>query len=148
MREIITAADIAADRDTVWSVLTDFASYPEWNPFVREVSGDRGVGSRLRVVLQLPGRRPATVRPTITRWEPGRALEWLGRTGIPGVFDGRHRFTLDAVAGGTRFEHAERFSGLLAGLLLRFIGDATREAFEAMNRALRDRAEAAGPAGP
>jgi hypothetical protein len=141
MRGLTTTVDIAADPEAVWSVLTDFAAYPAWNPFVREISGDQTVGARLRVVLELPGRKPMTIRPRITRWEPGRVFEWLGHTGIRGVFDGRHRFTVDGLDDGTKFEQAERFSGLLAAPLLRFIGAATRQGFEAMNLALRNRAE-------
>ena len=36
MREISTYVDIDANRGLVWEVLTDFARYPDWNPYVRE----------------------------------------------------------------------------------------------------------------
>ena len=43
--------------------------------------------------------------------------------------------------GRCRFEHFETFSGLLVAPILWMVGDATRQGFEAMNRALKARAE-------
>jgi hypothetical protein len=40
-----------------------------------------------------------------------------------------------------RFVQEERFTGLLAPLVLRFIEGSTRQGFEAMNLALKARAE-------
>ena len=50
-----TSVDINAGRDAVWDVLTDFASYKEWNPVMRIV-GAREVGTKLAV--HLTGWRP------------------------------------------------------------------------------------------
>jgi hypothetical protein len=42
-------------------------------------------------------------------------LVWLGRLGIPGLFDGKHRFFLEEVdENTTRLIQSERFSGILA----------------------------------
>src|SRR6478735_5948716 len=77
----------------------------------------------------------------LTVVEPGRRLEWLGTMGVPGLFDGRHSFTLTPFGeGGTRLVQAEDFSGALipfTGKLLR----RTEAGFEAMNTALRTRLE-------
>ena len=45
-REMNTQIDIDAPPDSVWSVLTAFKSYGEWNPAIIAVSGDVSVGSQ------------------------------------------------------------------------------------------------------
>jgi len=138
---ITTTIRIAADPDTVWAVLTDFASYPEWNPFITRIEGSPEVGSRLVVRLSPAGGRGMTFTPTVLVATPGRELRWLGKLGIGGLFDGEHFFVLDRDdEGATRLTHGETFSGILVSLM----GGATRKAddgFDAFNRALKRRAE-------
>lgn len=134
---------IAAPSDDVWSILTDFSSYPGWNPFVRQISGRLEVGSRLEVHLAPPGGRAMTIRPTVREVLPGRVLRWLGSLGVPGLFDGEHSFQIEPLGEGqVRFVHSERFSGILVPAIMAFIGKSTRQGFEAMNQALKERAEA------
>jgi hypothetical protein len=127
----------------VWNVLVAFEAFGSWNPFIVSIEGDQSVGSRLRVRLQPPGGRGTTFRPTVTLNEPGRAFGWLGHLGLPGLFDGAHRFEVEGLSGGrTRFVQSESFCGLLVPLLRRSLRTNTLAGFEAMNRALKERAEA------
>ena len=76
------------------------------------------------------------------RIEAEQELSWLGRLFIPGLFDGQHSFELELrPGGGTRFTQSEHFRGVLVPLMGRLLSD-TGKGFEAMNEALRDRAEA------
>lgn len=142
MKAIETEIDICAEGDLVWSVLTDFPAYADWNPFIPQISGDLRRGGRLRVRIVPPGRPAATFRPRIITLQPGRELAWVGRILMPGVFDGCHTFRTAPTGSGTRLYHCERFSGLFAG----FFGETdlavVRSGFEAMNEALRERCEA------
>jgi hypothetical protein len=136
--------EIEAPPDRVWDVLMGFESFGEWNPFIVSIEGDRSIGSKLRVRLRPPGGRTTTFRPTVTASEPARAFGWSGRLGVSGVFDGAHRFDLEALPGDrTRFVQSERFRGVLVPLLRRSLLSKTLAGFEAMNRALAERAEAA-----
>jgi hypothetical protein len=73
---------------------------------------------------------------------PGHRRRWLGRLGIPGVFDAEHSFTITArVEGGVRLSQNERFTGVLVPLMARSLDRHTQPAFEAMNTALKHRAE-------
>ncbi len=134
--------EIEASVERVWETLTDFPSFPSWNPFIRRIEGDLRVGSRLEVFIQSSGTKGMGFRPTLRRLEPGRELRWLGRLGIPGLFDGEHIFEIEpAGAGRTRFTHREVFRGLLVPLLSRSLDRDTTRGFEEMNRALKERAE-------
>jgi hypothetical protein len=141
--ELRAEVEIDADPGTVWDVLVDFGAYPEWNPFIDPIEGDQEVGARLRVRIQPPDSRGMTLKPAVTVNEPGRAFGWLGRLGgVPHIFDGAHRFELEPIDGGrrTRFVQSERFQGILLPFVRGSVLPATLRGFEAMNRALADRA--------
>jgi len=140
--ELHTDIDIEAPPETVWDVLTDLAGYADWNPFIVAAAGSVDVGARLTNRLQPPGGRAMTIKPTVTVADEGSTFEWLGRLGLPGVFDGRHRFELHPTATGTRLVHNESFSGLLVRPLRSSLDTETRAGFVAMNTALRETAEA------
>jgi hypothetical protein len=141
MRELTSQVDIGAPAERVWDVLTDLGAYPEWNPFIRHASGELREGGRLEVVIQPPGRRATTFRPVVVKFERGRELRWLGRLLFRGLFDGEHIHRLEPVGEGrTRYVQSERLSGVLVGVLGRQLDD-TQRGFEAMNEALKARAE-------
>jgi hypothetical protein len=82
-----------------------------------------------------------TFRPTITEVSQRERLEWVGRVLMPGIFDGRHSFRLEAIGDNcTRLTQAEQFSGLLVALTGGILAK-TQAGFESMNQALRVRAE-------
>jgi hypothetical protein len=149
MRSIETAVEIGAPPAQVWQVVTAIDSYPEWNPFIRSLEGELHVGARLRVRIEPPNARGITLRPKLVAFTPNTELRWLGRLGLPRVFDGEHRFELEALDGGrrTRFVHAERFNGVLVPLLGSLLAN-TEAGFAAMNEALRERVETMHPVGP
>jgi hypothetical protein len=84
-----------------------------------------------------------TIKPAVTAVEPAKTFEWLGHLLVRGLFDGRHRFDLEATpAGGTRLVHGEKFSGVLVRFLRKSLDTQTQAGFKAMNAALKTRAEA------
>jgi hypothetical protein len=137
--ELHTEIDIPAAPEEVWSHLTDLAAYAEWNPFIVSAAGSAVVGGRLALRMEPPGGRPVTMRPTVTAADQGGAFEWLGHLGVPGVFDGRHRFELEPTDSGTRLTQREEFTGLLVRPFRRSLDTTTRAGFDAMNDALRRR---------
>ncbi len=67
------------------------------------------------------------------------------KIGEAAVFDGEHSFQLSSITdGGTHFVQREQFRGLLVPLLWDSISTNTKRGFEAMNAALKERAEAEG----
>jgi len=143
VKQLSVTTDISAAPADLWAVLTDLASFPAWNPFITSADGALKPGARLAIRIQPPGGRAMTFRPTVTVLEEGRRLEWLGRLGVPGIFDGRHSFELTALPdGGTRLVQSETFTGVLVPFM-RSVLDSTGAGFAMMNEALRERTEAA-----
>jgi len=142
MQEIRAEIEIAAPAECVWQVFIDFARYPEWNPFIPRLVGEAKIGTRLDVQIQLPGGRALAIRPTVLRLEPNRAMMWIGRLGLPGIFTGQHHFEVESRGPErTTFIQHETFTGLLVPPLLGWLGKSTKQGFEAMNQALKVRAE-------
>jgi hypothetical protein len=141
-REITTHIEIDAPASVVWEILVDFERHPEWNPFIEEISGEAKEGSRLSLTVRPPGGRAMSFEPTVLAAAEARELRWLGRVGLPRIFDGEHRFVLEPQGTArVRLVHAECFRGILVPLLWRSLESRTREGFEQMNRALKARAE-------
>jgi len=140
--ELRTEVEIAAPIEVVWETLTDLATYPDWNPFIVSAQGRAEVGERLTNRMQPPGGTAITFKPTVTVVEPAATLEWLGRLGLPGIFDGRHRFDLTpSEHGGTLVTQSEEFDGILVRFMRTSLDTKTKAGFEAMNAALKARVE-------
>ncbi|HZC99707.1 MAG TPA: SRPBCC domain-containing protein [Actinomycetes bacterium] len=145
-KQLRTHTDIHASPERVWQVLTDFAAYPQWNPFMPQASGSARRGQRLTIRLQPVGGRATTFRPTVLEADPGKQLRWIGRLLVPGLFDGEHSFTIQPLGHGqVRLVQQEQFRGLLVPLLARSLDRRTLPAFEQMNQALKRRAEGEQP---
>ena len=143
MREIRAEVEIQASAERVWQVLTTFAEFPEWNPYLRVTGGSASVGERLVVTVSTPGSPTTTYRSIVETAQPPHELQWIGRLGVPGLIDGRYRFEIAPLSPGrVRLVQTERFRGLFVAVAFYFgMGDATHRGFEQMNDALRRRAE-------
>jgi hypothetical protein len=138
------AVEIHAPADTVWSVLTETAAYPDWNPYVLAIDGELVEGQRVDVtILQEDWRGPLTVSPRIVRMEAGSMLHWHGSAVTTGLHETDHYFSVEPIGPRrTRLVQREEFRGWLAGRLDPAGREYTQRAFAAMNLALADRAAA------
>lgn len=134
---ISTSINIQGTPEQVWNVLTDFEKYPEWNPFVKKLTGEVAVGNQIEIAL--PGMN---FKPTVLVFETAKELRWIGKLFFKGVFDGEHFFKLsDNGDGTTNLEHGEKFSGFLIPIFKGKMLEQTKAGFEEMNRALKARVE-------
>jgi hypothetical protein len=142
MKDLNNELEINASAERVWHVLTDFASFPQWNPFIHRVSGELKTGAQLAVHIQPSGTRGMTVRPTVLKAEPNHELRWRGQWLFPGLLDVEHIFTIDTLdADRVRFTQREIFTGLFSSLPAGRRNTDTRRGFREMNLALKTRAE-------
>ena len=141
-REIATEIEIDAPPARVWSVLTDFSSYPEWNTFLRWVEGRIAEAERIRFCFELPRGFRFKVNATILNVTPERALRWAGVFLTARLFRAEHYFELTPTPGArTRFSHGEIFTGLLLPLAWIILGTSGRRVYEDMNLELKCRVE-------
>jgi hypothetical protein len=141
-KELKTAIEINVSANMVWKVLTDFDRYSEWNPFIRSIRGKAKRGEQLEVFIQPPGESGMMFRPVILALQPERELRWIGRLMLPGIFDGEHWFQIEPIGEDRiRLSQCEIFSGLLVPLLWWKLEAQTRQGFEQMNQALKNRVE-------
>lgn len=137
MRIIETIHDIPASPEAIWSVLLDFPSHAQWNPFILSLEGEAKIGERLDVTLRgKNSSKGMTFQPTVLQVNPPVRFAWRGRFLIPGLFNGTHEFILDPLTqGGTRLVHKETFRGRLVPLLGGMF-KGTDQGFVSMNLAL------------
>jgi hypothetical protein len=142
-RDVVAAIHIDAQPDRVWAVLTDTAAYPAWNPGMT-LAGAPSPGSTI-THTEGQGADRMVFHPVIVASSPPRELSWRGQLAAPGILDVLHAFRLSPESGGTRFVQSEHPNGVLlwmwnAGQLL--------PKFQAMNAALKSRAEKWRSGGP
>ncbi len=142
MRTLRSEIEIRASAEQVWQTLMDFGAHAEWNPFIPEIIGTPVSGSRLEVLIKPPGSKGMWFRPTVLTANPPREFRWIGRMGLPRLFNGEHIFQILPLSEKkVLFTQEENFTGLLVPLLWRSLDTNTRVGFQQMNEALKQRVE-------
>ena len=144
MPEVKTEVQIAASPAKVWSVLTDFGQWKDWNPTVSQAAGVATIGSKLDFTMQCEGpRNGSKYQPTVTHSDSPRLLKWHVKMLADAIFANDKVFELKEVNGGTVVTHKEIFSGLLPSLLWRKMSPQIPSMLELMNKALKKKVEGA-----
>lgn len=139
--ETHTSTTVEADRATVWTVLTDFETYEEWNPTLPRARGSAEIGERLWLVVALPNRVTVPVRPRVTVVEAERELRW--QVSLGDLVRTEHVVSIERRPSGVvRLEQSERVDGPLAIPFMEHLGGPIRDGIEAMSAALATRAQA------
>lgn len=128
---------IAAPASIVWTILTDRALLAS-GPFgIARLDGELRTGGKLSLVSQLVPNR--AFKLTVAQFERERLMVWQG--GMPfGVFTGTRRFILSEVAGETKFDVEEVFTGAMAGMITRSMPD-LQPGFDQFADALKNMSE-------
>ncbi len=138
--DISATIDIAATPERVWAVLTDFASYPAWNPVFCEVSGELAVGKQITIkTIQPSNDRAMTVKVKVVAAEPAAELRWVSR--VLGVASTKRSFILSPDVHGTQLTQTGSYQGLFTSFPAKTI-KRIRASFDAINEAVKEQAEA------
>lgn len=128
---------ITAPPETIWAILTDAPSYPEWDPGMSRLAGTIALGEKITAYTKISPDRAFPVK--VTTFEPGKKMTWTG--GMPlGLFKGVRNFILTAKGNQTHVAISEEFSGLLLPIFGRTVPD-LNPAFADFVAGLKQRAE-------
>lgn len=73
--EIDTRIEVDAPAETVWEVITDFARYPEWNPFILECASTMKPGDPIDLKVRLL-KVPQPQREWVNTHVPGKRFAY------------------------------------------------------------------------
>jgi len=139
MYEFLTTSTIRAAPETVWEILTDAAGYAEWNPEIVTIEGRMALGERIRARVKVGSGAIRTVPLRVTAFDAPSRMEWTG--GLPlRLFTGRRILTVTPGDGVVEFRMLVQMSGLLAGLMVKAVGNRQTE-IDGFSSALKARAE-------
>jgi hypothetical protein len=138
---IRTSINISADPKKIWDVLNDFDRYPEWNPFLLSIVGEKSIGSKLTINIDPKYFMSERFKARLDDYSEGEEIRWRGRFWIPHMFAGDHSFKIIPNTSGVTFIQQEEFSGILVPLLKKMLNERTKKGYEEMNRALKARSE-------
>ncbi len=142
MRELRTEIEIAAPLTKVWSILTDFDNWKEWNPIVNQASGVASLGSELSITMcGKDGKDAQKYMPTITNFEEPKSFRWRAIMMAGFLFTNDKVFELEDTGGGTRLIHREGFSGILVPVFWSKLNKGVVPMLKSMNEALKIIAE-------
>lgn len=143
--ELYTEMVIDAPPEQVWAVLTDFASWDEWNPTLQRTSGPPVVGTEVRMKLRL-GPLNVPMRQQIRAVDPPRTLVWRSKQLVPAsALDVVRTFVLHPVDGGrTSLVQSEKTTGFLAWVEVLLLGRLITKGYNDLARALAARVAAHG----
>jgi hypothetical protein len=142
VQEVRSEIEIHNYPETVWGILTDFATYEQWNPFINKIVGLPNQGEKIHIYLETPSGKKRRYSPRITKVEEGRELRWFGKSSLPGFLNAEHIFTIEELQPNhVRFIQREVFDGLMTRLFGKGFDKEIRQGFNEMNDALKKRAE-------
>lgn len=129
---------INAEPQTIWDLLTDAGTYPQWNPAVLGIEGSIEDGARIKLTSIVNPDRQFKLNVSDVR-PPNHMVWW---DGMPlGLFKGVRTFDVTSRDdGSSEFTMEEVYSGLMAPMITKSIPDQT-DAFNQFADGLKVAAE-------
>lgn len=133
---------VQAPAEVIWEIVYDIGRWEEWNPTYVKAEGQIRIGDTLALTLALPGQAQQVIRPKVLDWVPNEQLHWqLSMLG--GLIRTLRYIEISPLSEtGCIVDNGELFSGLMGPSLGKRVGRSVRQGFQAMNAALKERAEA------
>lgn len=137
MKVFEAGIEINAPIDVVWNILTDYRTYPDWNPFVIRAEGAMAEGEQVKFRV---ANQPIDFEATIVSLIPQQEFIWESQP-IPGLKPRYIRQLTQLDANRTHFYHRDEFSGWLVTLIAPILSMQFSPFYEATCEALKNYAE-------
>ena len=142
--KIVDERVIAASPETVWSVITGFSQYGEWNPFVTACEAELVPGSDIDMQVCLGGRTRRQVE-VVSEVEEGRRFVYRMKP-VPLLLKSCREHELWAEGPNlTRYRSTFTLEGWVAPLVAALLGGQLRSGFRGMSDGVKRRAETRPP---
>lgn len=132
--------EIAAPKEVVWQVVTDFAAYGEWNPFVTACDAELRAGAPISMTVVL-GKNVRDQVEFVSQIIPGELFEYRMKPVGPLLHSYRQHEVIGLDDGNTRYRSTFELKGWLSGLVGLSLGPALQDGFQGMTDSLVSRAE-------
>ena len=133
---------VQAPAEVIWELVYDIERWADWNPTYAWKAGRIGLGEVLTLDLKLPGQPDQEIHPKVLEWAPPSQLHWQ-LTMLGGMIKTLRYIEIDPLAEeACVVDNGELFSGLMGPSLGKRMSGPVRRGFQAMNEALKARAEA------
>lgn len=134
--------EVDAPTTVVWSVLTDFARYGDWNPFISRCRAELTVGAPIDMRVQQLLPRPIPMREWIRSVTPGQEFSYAMKPLPLGALRSKRSHTATPLAGDrSLYESHFELDGWLAPLVGLLFGRGFRRGFPGMTTAVAREAE-------
>jgi hypothetical protein len=135
--EVVTEITIKSTPAKVWNMLTDFANYPEWHPYLKKIVGKPAKGTQIKVTYKKTDLQDGTFSAYILDNEPNRFLSWGGSVGF--IFRAKHYYRIESIGNDSvKLIQGEYWRGIFGGMYGKKIYEDTTRKFELMNKKLKD----------
>lgn len=139
MKEYHTNIKINKPIKDVWVFLTDFESYPNWNPLVGELSGNIKEGETIKTKIIPLGK---SYYPKILSFKKEEELIWQGKQGATFLLAGKHYYKLREIdKNKTELLHGEYFTGIFSCFIDKKLLQKMENAFIEHNKLLKSKLE-------
>ena len=119
------------DAQALWTLLLDFADYPNWNPYIRSIQGMAKKGKKLHI--QIDGKeKDYDFKAKVLELEENQRFAWGGSALF--FFKARHYFRIEPLGGGqVKFTQGEAWGGLFGKSYGKKVYEEAAVNFEKMN---------------
>lgn len=140
--DLHASIEIAAPCAQVWKIITDFSSYPQWNPLITHVQGNLQMDAKIIQTVQIHAKKRVRQSQQIRLIDAPYRLCWGTKIFHPRLLAAERWQYVEAISDHRcRYTTYDDFSGLLSPIVRHLYQVSLQQGFERMALALKNYAE-------